>query len=179
MLQNIKNLIVIFFLIFGANAFAKDNSVSKKLWNIELNNKAKKEIKNIFNKIEDKKHKKALQLSSGIFKSNFKDAFKAIIYRDQITKFDITKINLIARRYPFFNKKNINIVKEQYIMDNNLDYKEIKKYYSDYFNSKNKKFLIYLTDKKFRFYKEGDFDQNLIISDIKDRVQNIWLNYNF
>lgn len=179
MLQNIKYLIVTFFLLFSFNAFGNDIPISKKLWNIDFNNKTKKEIKNIFNNIEKNQHEKALKSSAKIQNSIFKEAFHAIIYRDQIEKFNIKEINLISQKYPFFNQKNINTIKEQYIMDNNMDYKEIKGHYSDYRQSKNKNFLIYLTDQKFRFYKENDFDQNLILLNIQDEIKNIWLNYDF
>lgn len=179
MLQNIKYLIVTFFLLVSFNAFGKDIPISKKLWNIDFNNKTKKEIKNIFSNIENDQHKKALESSSKIQNAIFKEAFHAIIYRDQIENFNIKEINLISQKYPFFNQKNINNIKEQYIMDNNMDYKEIKEYYPDYQQSENKNFLIYLVDQKFRFYKEADFDQNLILLDIQDRVRNIWLNYDF
>jgi hypothetical protein len=175
-----KTLIVIFILIFSNNALSKELpeiSVAKKLWNIEINNKEKKEIKNIFQNIKDKEHKKALKTSSKIYKSVFKDAFYAISYLNQINSLNIKEINLISHKYPFFNQQNINIAKEKYIMDNDLDYKEIKNYYSNYHNSKNKDFLIYLIDKKLRFYKEGDFDQNLINLAIKDKIKNLWINY--
>ena len=97
MLNYIKYLTVIFIIIFSNNIFAKDIPISKKLWNIELNNKEKKVIKNIFKKIEQKKYKKALDSSKKFHNSDFHEAFEGIIYRNKISELNIDKINSITK----------------------------------------------------------------------------------
>ena len=143
-----RNLLVVFFLIFCNQTLAKDSSISKKLWNIEFNNKEKKAIKNIFQAIEDKKYQKALKLSSKFNKPILHNAFKAIIYRNRISELDLEKINSISKKYPFFNQNIINDKKEKYIINNNLTYEEIKENHPTYFNSNDKNFLIYLMNRK-------------------------------
>ena len=174
-----RNLLVVFFLIFCNQTLAKDSSISKKLWNIEFNNKEKKAIKNIFQAIEDKKYQKALKLSSKFNKPILHNAFKAIIYRNRISELDLEKINSISKKYPFFNQNIINDKKEKYIINNNLTYEEIKENHPTYFNSNDKNFLIYLMNRKKEFYQNNNYNKNFIESDIKNRIQNIWLNHDF
>lgn len=179
MLNYIKYLTVIFIIIFSNNIFAKDIPISKKLWNIELNNKEKKVIKNIFKKIEQKKYKKALDSSKKFHNSDFHEAFEGIIYRNKISELNIDKINSITKKYPFFNQRVINNIKEKYIIDNNLPYEEIKQKYLTYHSSKNKNFLIYMIEKKSKFYQTNDYNLDFIKTDIKNRVKHIWLDYSF
>ncbi len=174
-----RNLLVVFFLIFCNQTLAKDSSISKKLWNIEFNNKEKKAIKNIFQAIEDKKYQKALKLSSKFNKPILHNAFKAIIYRNRISELDLEKINSISKKYPFFNQNIINDKKEKYIINNNLTYEEIKENHPTYFYSNDKNFLIYLMNRKKEFYQNNNYNKNFIESDIKNRIQNIWLNHDF
>ena len=179
MIHYIRYLTIIFVIILSNNLIAKDNSISKQLWGVEINSKEKKIIRNIFSDIKDKKYKSAFKSSKKFHNSKFYDAFKAVIYRKKLSDLNISEINLITQEYPFFNQNAINNTKEQYILDNKLLYQEIKEKYPTYYNSKNKKFILYLIEKKYDFYQDSNYDKDFIELDIKNRVKDVWLNYNF
>ncbi len=60
-----------------------------------------------------------------------------------------------------------------------MPYEEIKQKYLTYHSSKNKNFLIYLIEKKSKFYQTNDYNLDFIKTDIKNRVKHIWLDYSF
>lgn len=162
--------------------FAKDISVSKKLWNINFSNQDKKTIQNIFKNIENKKYQKSLILSRKFHNSLFTDAFRAIIDRKRILELDLEESLIFSEEYPFFSEDVTNERIERNIVNAKLEYLEIKEKYPKYYKSKNKFFKIYLIQEKTKFYQETKNIEDqfyFIENDIKKRVIDVWISNDF